>query len=161
MVALEAQVFGHRLTDGGIGAQHHDSGVVVAEAKFVFGANHAFRGLAAQCGFFNNQGFVATSGEEFGSDGGYGHFLAFGHIAGAAHDVQPFGGSYVDFGYAQTVGVGVLAHFADFTDDDSAQPARKGVKHLGLFNFESRSGKAFANFGDAEVCRKVVREPVQ
>ena len=55
----------------------------------------------------------------------------------------------------------MLAHFADFADYDSAQPARKGVKHLGLFNFESSSGKAFADLGNAEVCRKVVREPVQ
>ena len=123
-----------------IRTKHHDSVVVAAKAKLVFGANHAFGGFAAQCGLFNYQCAIAAQRVEFGSNHGNRHLLALGYIGGSADNVQPFGSPDVHLGYPQAVGIGMLAQAAYFAHDNVAQSARNCVKYLGFFNLESGCG---------------------
>ena len=136
--------------------ENHDARVVVAEADFVFGANHAETFHAANLGLLHLEG-AAIGEREFRANGGKNHGLARGHVGGAAYDLERFL-AVVYGGDVQVVAVRVgfagknLGHHELFVDL---------ARFFHAFDFEADGGEGLCNF--FRIFRKVnvTSEPIQ
>ena len=138
VVRLPAQVIGERLAYGGVRAQNPDAVVGSSQAQFVFRAQHALGNFAANLAFLDVQGFGGTGGVEGATYGGYGYFLAHGHVGGTANNVQGSIRAHGNRGQAQSVRVGVLLHREHFAHHHAAQTAGNAFNSFGGFDFQTR-----------------------
>ena len=154
--------------------QHHDAGVVVAEADFVFGANHAEAFDAADLGLLHLQG-AAIGEREFSANRGENHGLACGHVRGAAHNLERFL-AVVHGGDVQVVAVRMGVAGENLRYNELLVAVRMGVAGENLrynellvdlarffhaFDFEANRGERLCNF--FRIFRKinVTSEPIQ
>ena len=125
--------------------------MVVAEAEFVFGADHAARLDTADLGLFDHE----TAGQ--GATGqGHGDGLASGDIGRSADDGVDCGAD-IDFADGQAVGVFVGAAGLDATDDHAVEALAEVVDAL---VFEAGHGQALDQFGPIPGIIDVLFKPV-
>ena len=87
-VALQAQVFAQRLADHRIRVKDQNAVVGLAQAKFIFGADHALRHLPADFTLFDRQALFGAGRVKRAAHRRYRHFLAYRDIGGTADDFK-------------------------------------------------------------------------
>ena len=150
--AAGRQVFRKRLPDAGRcpvrARQRHDFVVLVRQAQFVFRANHAFGGFAAQFRFADDDGrapvgvFAVGQGER-GPWRGDRHVLSGGHIRGAAHDAGGFRAAQVHFATGKPVGVRMGAYALHPPHD---HPVQRRPDFPDVFHLQPAHGEDFGQF---------------
>ena len=130
--------------------------MVVTEADFVFGANHAEAFHAADLGLLHLER-AAVGEREFSANRGENHGLACGYVRGAAHDLERFL-AVVHGGDVQVVAVRVgfagehLRHHEFFVDL---------ARFFHAFDFEANRGERLCNFFRRFRKINVTSEPIQ
>ena len=130
--------------------------MVVAEADFVFGANHAETFHTADLGLLHLER-AAIGEREFRANRGENHGLASGDVRGAAHDLERFL-AVVHGGDVQVVAVRVgfagkhLRHHELLVDL---------ARFFHAFDFEADGGEGLCNFFRRFRKINVTSEPIQ
>ena len=117
----------------------------LTHAQFVFGANHAFRNLAADFAFFDGQALFGAAGIQRAADGGDGYFLAYGDIGGAADDFKGLLATDGNGGTVEAIRIGVFNDRQHFAYDYAAKAAGNGVYFVNFFNFQTGGGEEFGH----------------
>ena len=135
---VQVQVLADVLAERCIGWQLEQTAVVVGELELLGRAQHAVAFHAAQLANLDLERLAVFARWQFSAHGGAWHLDADARVRCAADDVQQLGAAHVDLAHAQTVCVGVLHGFLDFTDDDADERRRDGVE---LFHFQTSHGQ--------------------
>ena len=131
---------------GGV-RQDHDAAVILGEAQFPLGADHAEGRRAAQFGFLDHRAVRQARAHQ-----SHGHLLAGGHVGRAADDIQQFALPGIHLAAVQMVGVGVLDAFRHVAHHNGADGV---VGALDVFQLQAKHGQPVAQrFGSAFVRRK-------
>jgi hypothetical protein len=131
----------------GVFRQDHNAAVVLGEAQFPFGADHAERRRAAQFGLLDHRAVGQARAHQ-----GHGHLLTGGHVGRAADDIQQFALARVHLAAMQMVGVRMLDAFQHMPHHNGADGV---IGALNVLQLQAEHGQPVAQrFGIALVGRK-------
>ena len=136
-IFLQLQLLAGRSAHHGRGIEHHDAGMVVANAQFILRADHAEAFDATDLGALDLE-LAAVVGGQLGADRSQQHFLPLRHVGSAADDLQELGLTRIEFRDMQVVGIGVRDALDDFRHDDAFQAAGDLLDGLHVFDFKPR-----------------------
>ena len=159
-IFFEPELFAGRRADHGGRIQHHDAGMVVSDAQFIFRADHAEAVHAADAGFLDLE-FAAVVGRELRTDGGQQDFLALRHVGRTADHLHQLGGAGVEPGDVEMVGIGMFRTFDDFRHDDAGEAARNLFHSLHVLHFQAGGGKGGRNLLRRQVKLQVILQPIK
>ena len=106
-----------------------------AQSEFVFGANHAFGKFTADFTLFDLKAVIALVKRS--ANGGYQNFLTGSHIGCATNNRKRFISTYINFGKAQFIGVGMLFAAQNHSGYDALKAAFYRFKRNDFLNFEA------------------------
>ena len=131
----------------GVFRQDHNAAVVLGEAQFPFGADHAERRRAAQFSLLDHRAVGQARAHQ-----GHGHLLTGGHVGRAADDIQQFALARVHLAAMQMVGIRMPGAFRHIAHHDGADGV---IGPLDVLQLQAKHGQPVAQrFGSALVGRK-------
>ena len=153
---VQIQVLAHILAQGRIGGEFQQAAGVFVNAQLLGRAQHAKALHAAQLADLDLEGLAIGTGRQLGAHGGARDPDAHARVRCAADDVQQLGAAHIHLADAQTVGVGMLRGFLDFTDHDAGEGRRHRIQ---LFHFQTGHGQGIGQLLGGQVGVAVFAQP--
>ena len=115
--------------------------MIIGQLKLFGRAEHALTLDTAQLANLDDERLAIIAGRQLCSNQRARNSNTHTGIGRAAHDVQQLGLAYIDLAYAQSIGIGVLYRFLDFTNNDFGEWWRHGLQ---FFNLQAGHGERFS-----------------
>ena len=149
--AFDGEHVGGGLADLGVGGELDDAVMVLADAKFARGAEHALALDAADLGAFQR----LAAFRDDGADGGEHALQAEMHVGSAADDFKRALAG-VDLAEVEALGVGVAAKADDFGDGEGG---KIGAQPFDAVDLEAERGQLLVDLLDRGVGVEVFLQP--
>ena len=159
-VFLQMELLPGRRTHDGRRIEHHDAGVVAADAQFIFGADHAATLDAADLRALDLE-LGTVVGRKVRPDGRHEDLLALCHVGRTADHLQQFRCTGIEFSHMQMVGVGMRHTFDHFRHDDAGQSAGNLLHGLHVLHFQSGRGQDRPHLVRRQVEFQIILQPVE
>ena len=153
--SLQSEIVLGRRPDDSIFRKDHDAGVVIADAEFIFGADHAERLDSTDFGLFDLE--VAR---EDGSYSGEEDFLPCSDVRGAADHGQRFSGTVIDLGDVKMVGIRMGCALENTGDNHTGKTAGNLFLLLYRIHLDSYVRHCISYLLRSEIRHKIVFKPV-
>ena len=152
---LEVQVVLGGSADDGIGLEHHDAGMVFADAELVSRADHAERLNAADLGFLD----LEIAGKD-GAEGGEKDLLAGGDIGSTADHGDRLAVTGVHLRDVQVIGVRMRFAFEHFGHHYAGETSGDLFLFFDRIHLDAYRGDGIRHLGGSEIELKIVLEPI-
>ena len=164
VVRSESEDLGRPSADRGRRIQHEDAIVVLSDAEFVLGTDHAFGDFPADLAPLDFER-ITLHRVTGGADGGDDDLLSRRHIRGATDDVERSVPAHIHGGHSEPVGIRVLAAGQDLPHDHAAETPRHSGHLLEAFHLQTAGREDVAQVlggpGGSRVEGEPGGEPIQ